>query len=166
MAYPAILGRRFERPVINLGFSGNAKMEPEMAALLAELDPALFVLDSVPNMNAKEISERAAPFVKALRDRHPATPILVVEGRTYQTSFLNEEVSRDYAERKAAWRRAFDGLVAAGVGGLHFCAGEDQLGDDGEATVDGSHPTDLGFIRQSDAFQKCMEPILRAAPRR
>lgn len=33
------------------------------------------------------------------------------------------------------------------------------LGDDNEGTVDSSHPTDLGILRQADAF----EPILRAA---
>jgi len=33
------------------------------------------------------------------------------------------------------------------------------LGHDEEATVDGTHPTDLGFMRMADA----MEPILRQA---
>ena len=41
MVHTAILGRQLNAPVINLGFSGNGKMEPEMANLLAELDPAL-----------------------------------------------------------------------------------------------------------------------------
>ncbi|UCF38722.1 MAG: SGNH/GDSL hydrolase family protein, partial [Acidobacteriota bacterium] len=43
--HPAILGRRLDRPVINLGFSGNGRMEPEVGALLAELDPAVYVID-------------------------------------------------------------------------------------------------------------------------
>jgi hypothetical protein len=33
------------------------------------------------------------------------------------------------------------------------------LGSDFEGTTDGSHPNDLGFLRQADV----MEPILRAA---
>ena len=76
MVHTAILGRILERPVLNLGFSGNGKMEPEMANLLAELDPAVYVLDCVPNMVAAEITERVEPFVRALRSRHPETPIL------------------------------------------------------------------------------------------
>lgn len=48
MVHTAILGRRFDYPVINLGFSGNGKMEPEMANLVAELEPAVFVLDACP----------------------------------------------------------------------------------------------------------------------
>jgi len=36
---------------------------------------------------------------------------------------------------------------------------ENLLGHDQEATVDGTHPTDLGFMRMADA----MEPVLRKA---
>src|SRR5262249_19903218 len=72
MVHTAILGRRLDRPVINLGFSGNGKMEPEMAALLAELDPAAYVLDCLPNMVAEEVEARVEPFVRARRKAHPA----------------------------------------------------------------------------------------------
>lgn len=63
---------------------------------------------------------------------------------------------RNEASRKAL-RAAYERLVADGVEGLYYLEGETLLGDDGEATVDGSHPTDLGFVRQADAF----EPVLR-----
>ena len=36
MVHTAIVGRRFDRPVINLGFSGNGRMEPELAELIAD----------------------------------------------------------------------------------------------------------------------------------
>jgi len=42
---------------------------------------------------------------------------------------------------------------------LHYLQGEHLLGDDTEGTTDGSHPNDLGFLRQADAF----EPVLRQA---
>ena len=35
----------------------------------------------------------------------------------------------------------------------------DLLGNDDEATVDGTHPTDLGFLRMADV----MAPVLRRA---
>ena len=38
MAYTAILQRRLDREIINLGFSGSGKMEPEMADLISEID--------------------------------------------------------------------------------------------------------------------------------
>jgi hypothetical protein len=66
MVHTAILGRKLERPVINLGFSGNGTMDLEVAKLLGELDPAVYVLDCLPNMTAQQIEERADPFIRTL----------------------------------------------------------------------------------------------------
>jgi hypothetical protein len=52
MVHTAILGRKLDWSVINLGFSGNGKMEPEVASLLAEIDAAVYVIDCLPNCTA------------------------------------------------------------------------------------------------------------------
>jgi hypothetical protein len=155
MVHSAILGRRFDWPTINLGFSGNGKMEPEMAGLLAELDPSIYVLDCLPNLVADEIKERVEPFVRKLRAAHPDTPIVLVEDRTLQDEYYHH---KDRAELKAAYAR----LVQAGVKDLHYIEGDQLLGDDGEGTVDASHPNDLGFMRQADIFAKMLGPLLKA----
>jgi len=157
MTHPAILGRRLGVPVLNLGFSGNGQMEPEVGALLAELDPRVYVVDCLPNMTAPLIDERAAPLVRTLWRAHPHIPIVLVEDRTYANApFKPDQRERNDTSREAL-RRAFIGLVKEGLTNLHLITGEELLGDDGEATVDSSHPTDLGFMRQADV----LEPILR-----
>jgi GDSL-like lipase/acylhydrolase family protein/SGNH-like hydrolase/esterase family protein len=161
MVHSAILGRRFNWPTINLGFSGQGKMEPEMADLLSELDPSVYVLDCMPNMVADEIKARVEPFVRKLRAVHPDTPIVLVEDRTMQDAFLVSGRMeyyhlRDRAELKAAYER----LKKSGVKELYYIPGEHLLGDDGEASVDGSHPTDLGFMRQANIFAKVLGPLL------
>ena len=160
MVHTAILGRRLDRPVINLGFSGNGRMEPELADLLAELHPAVYVLDCLPNMAAKEITERIVPFVQTLRKARPHTPIVLVEDRTYTNAAVLPALKQRNATSRAALRKEYDKLQAAGVKGLHYLRGDDLLGDDGEAAVDGSHPTDLGFVRQADALEKVLRPLL------
>ena len=50
-----------------------------------------------------------------------------------------------------------------GVKGLHYLKGDGLLGADGEDTVDGSHPTDLGFLRQADAMLPALTPLLPKA---
>ena len=160
MVHTAILGRRLGQPVINLGFSGNGRMEPEVAKLFAELDPACYVLDCLPNMSAAEVTERVEPFVKTLRASHPDTPILLVEDRSYTDSFLVESKRQRNLESRAALRAARDRLTAAGVPHLSYLEGEQLLGDDNEGTVDSSHPTDLGFFRQADAFEGPLRKIL------
>jgi hypothetical protein len=165
MLHTAILGRRLDYPVINLGLSGNGKMEPEMASLVAELDPAVFVLDCVPNMVAAEIADRVQPFVRALRARHPETPILMVEDRTYASSVLVTTLRYQNQSRRAAYRSAYEALKAAGIRNLSYLAGEALLGSDGEGTIDSSHPTDLGYMRQADAFEAALRPLLSAGGR-
>ena len=163
MVHSAILGRRFQFPHINLGFSGNGKMEPELADLLAELDPSVYVLDCLPNMVAADVTERVEPFVKKLRAAHPRTPIVLVEDRTYADSFLVTSKRQRNETSRAALRAAYERLEKSGVKKLYYVKGADLLGDDGEATVDSSHPNDLGFMRQADALAKVLGPLLKKA---
>ncbi len=78
MCTTAILGRRLNREFINLGFSGNGRMEPEVAELLAELDPLVYFIDCLPNMAADKVAARVEPFVNILRKAHPDTPLLLL----------------------------------------------------------------------------------------
>ena len=159
MPHPAILGRRLDMPVINLGFSGNGKMEIEVAALISEIDAAAFVIDCLPNITAPEVAERTEPLVRKLRDVRPDTPIVLVEDRTYGNAWIRRSSRERHRDSRAALLRAHDNLIESGIRNLHYLRGAELLGDDDEATTDGSHPNDLGFMRQADAF----EPVLRQA---
>jgi len=162
MVHSAILQRRFNWPVINLGFSGNGKMEPEMADLLAELDPSVYVIDCLPNMVAEEITARTEPLVKKLRAAHPTVPIVLVEDRTLQAAFLTQgQMEWYHLKDRAALKTAFDRLQKAGDKNLYYIEGEHLYGDDGEGSTDGSHANDLGFMRQSEIFAKTLEPLLK-----
>lgn len=160
MVHTAILGRRFERPVINLGFSGNGRMELPLAELLAELDAAVYVIDCLPNLDAAQVAERTEPLVQAIRARRPDTPILLVEDRTYSNSFLDQGKRTRNETSREALRAAYERLLSAGVTGLSYLEGDDLLGADNEGTVDSSHPTDLGFFRQADAMQPAIAQLL------
>jgi len=159
MAYPAILGRRFDWPTINLGFSGNAQCEPEVARLLSELDPAAYVLDPLPNMNVEMIAERFEQFVRTLREAHPVTPIVLVENIEYTDGDLVLARKTRFNDANTKLQEIYKRLVKAGERKLFYVPTAKLLGSDGEATVDGTHPTDLGFMRMADAI----EPILRRA---
>jgi lysophospholipase L1-like esterase len=160
MAFPAIVGRRLDRPVINLGFSGNGKMEAEVGQLLAELDAAAYVIDCLPNMAADEVAQRAEPLVRQLRAAHPDAPIVLVEDRTYgDAAFVPQQQQRN-ATSRAALKDVYARLVADGVKGLAYIEGNQLLGDDDEATVDGSHPSDLGMMRQADVLIPVLRPLV------
>lgn len=160
MVHSAILGRRFNWPTLNLGFSGQGKMEPELAELLAELDPAVYVLDCLPNMGASQVSERVEPFIRILRAARPTTPIVLVEDRTMQDAFLVTGRQAYHDANRAALKSAFERLKDSGVEQLYYIEGENLFGADGEGSADGSHPNDLGFMRQAAIFEETLAPLL------
>lgn len=160
MVHTAILGRWFDCPVINLGFSGNGRMEAEVGKLMTEIDASIYVIDCLPNINAAQVTERTFGLVKELQKARPGVPIVLVEDRNYTDSvFVASKARRNESSQKAL-KAEFEKLKLAGVDNLHYVRGHDLLGDDGEGTVDSSHPTDLGFMRQAEAFYKVLQPLL------
>jgi hypothetical protein len=160
MAFPAILSRRLDRPFLNLGFSGNGRMEAEVGALLAELDPCVFAVDCLPNMNADMVAERAIPLVRQLREAHPDTPILLVEDRSFTNApFFPTRVERHRTNREAL-KGAHRSLLDSGYEDLYYLDGEDLLGSDAEGSTDGSHPNDLGMMRYADAYEPALRRVL------
>jgi hypothetical protein len=160
MAYPAQLGRRLGRPVLNLGFSGNGRGEPEVAALLAELDPAIFVLDPLPNMSGPKITPLVEEFIAILRQSHPETPIVLVESIVYANAYLvparEERHSDSSRQMRELWER-----LSQNDPHLHLVRADRLLGEDGEDTVDGTHPTDLGFYRIAEGLYPILAELLK-----
>jgi hypothetical protein len=161
MAWTSILGRRLDWPVINLGFSGSACMEPDVGRIIAELDAALFVIDPLPNMSRETVELNAEPFLRPVLAAHPSTPILLVEDRAHAQEWLYPAMRRDREGNRAAFRALYDRLRAGGAASLAYTAGDPLLGGDSEATVDGSHPSDLGFVRYADCLQPTFAILLK-----
>lgn len=157
MTYVAQLGRRLDMPVVNLGFSGLCHMESALADVLAEIDASVFVIDCLPNMQVNEIRERTRPLVKTIRKQHPTTPIVVVENPMYSQALWNPATERAVNTKNRLLAAEFAKLEKEGVKHLHYVEGESLYGPDGNSTVDGVHPTDLGFTIFADA----LEPVLR-----
>ena len=161
MAWPAIMGRMLERATINLGFSGNGRMETEVGRFLCELDPAVFVVDCLPNMSAKLVKERTVPLVRQLREARPDTPILLVEDRTFTNAWANPRQLAAHQQRRTELNKGFAQLQENGVSNLHLLTADGLLGSDNEGATDGSHPNDLGMMRQAQKVADAVQPLLR-----
>ena len=157
MAATNILGRWLDREVVNFGFSGNAKLDPEMAELMARVEnPAVFVMDNVPNDSPELIREKGMDFVKILRAAHPDVPIVFVGMAHYSHDSVSGKSYQDVEDRNAAQKELYKQLAAAGDKKVYFVSGEKLIGTDGEATVDYTHQTDLGALR----YSKVLYPLL------
>lgn len=159
MVHTAILGRRLDHPVMNLGFSGNGRMDAAVGDLINELDPAAIVIDCLPNMGPADVTAKCEPLVKQLRAKHTTIPIILVEDRRYTNSWITPGKAKFHDDNHAALKAAYEKLKAAKVPNLHYIGGDELYGTDAEGANDASHATDLGFMRQANIF----EPVIRAA---
>ncbi len=142
--------------MINLGFSGSGKMEQSVADFLAELDPAVFVIDCLANMGdlpEDVIAGRVTALVHTIRRSRPDTPILFV-------GQANIHPERHPTPASRIQEQAVQRLLAEGVPGLDLLGGEHLLGADEEGTVDGVHPNDLGMMRQAEVLYPVLRHIL------
>lgn len=150
------LGRRLDAPIINFGFSGNARGELVMAEIIAGLDLSVLVLDYDHNApNVEHLSATHQPFFHCIRARRPDLPIVMVSKPDVDMSLPDSE------RRRAVVKRTYDAARAAGDHRVFFVDGYTLFGRDSRdaCTVDGCHPNDLGFLRMADGI----EPALRQA---
>lgn len=159
MVHTAILGRRLDMPVVNLGFSGNGKMDATVGEFLCKIDAAAYVIDCLPNMQPADVRAKCGPLVKQLRAAKPQAPIVLVEDRRFTNSWITPLKAKFHDENHRALRESYEALKKEGIENLHYIEGDKLLGDDADGATDASHPNDLGFMRQADA----MEPVLRKA---
>lgn len=151
MAHTNIISRRLDREVINLGFSGNALLDMEIAHLMASVeDPGLFVLDYAPNAYAHLIDESGEAFFRVIRDAHPDVPVIFIEDVIFPHTIYDKAIREEVTKKNEAQKRLFDKLKKSGERKIYYIRAEGMIGDDGEATVDGIHFTDLGAMRYVD----------------
>ena len=162
MAHTNIIGRRLDREVINLGFSGNALLDMEIAELMASVDdPGLYVLDYVPNASAEAIDEVGEPFFRIIRNAHPAVPVIFIEDVIFPHTIFDNKILEEVTKKNEAQKRLYKKLKKSGEKRIYYISAEGMIGDDGEATVDAIHFTDLGAMRYVDHVLPVIKRALR-----
>ena len=160
MAYVARLGRTLGFGFINLGASGQCKLDTFFARIAAETRADAFVFDVFSNPSPQQIEERLEGFVRRIRESHPTTPLIFLQTEVRESgNFDLKKRAFEDAKREAA-RKGMEKLLERDEN-IYFIDPGMDLGDDHEATVDGVHPTDLGFERMLDALTPRIARILR-----
>lgn len=154
MSFPALTCRLLGLDLVNYGISGNAEWRPEEAEILAEIDAAAYVMGPLLG-NAGTMEERYPRMVEILRQRHPATPILLVTRLHTLGTTMPHEVN-------ALVRKLYEQRRASGDRNIHFLD-VFPLYSDGMIpyTIDGVHVTDLGAKTIADALVPELKRILK-----
>ena len=155
MAHTNIISRKLDRNVINLGFSGNGRMEKSIAKLISESNPAFYVIECMPNMYPPDlITSNTIPLVDIIREKHPDTPIVLVDLFTSPLTALDNNMTKLTREMNNSLKNEYDKMINNGYNNIIYLETQSALGKDFEGTVDAVHFTDLGFMRYSDFLIK------------
>ena len=160
LAFPSIVGRDLDVPIVNLGFSGSGVMEFEMSEHLARIDASCYVLDCLWNMGLAEdpkhpgrsVEGNYEKFIRNLRVKRPGVPIVMAE---HCNVYGNAKDSKD-----RFIRGLYEKLIAEGWSDLVYLPNDEMYTGDYEGTVDGCHPNDLGMMSMSKAFGKAVRKAL------
>ena len=150
--YQSIISRRFDCDYINLGFSGNAKGEPEMAEYIKKLDMSLFVYDYDHNAPTVEhLRDTHEKMFKVIREENPELPIIMM---SRPKAVLTDEDKL----RQRIIRKTYNNALKSGDKNVYFINGKALTKLCGnEGTVDGCHPTDFGFASMAKTLGDLIE---------
>ena len=152
LGFVNIVGRDLDVPVVGLGFSGSGVMEFEMSEHLARIDASCYVLDCLWNMGMTEaerpgrsVEANYERFIRNLRAKRPGVPIVMAE----QSDVYG---SGRFAGKNRFVRELHGKLVTEGWKNLVYLPADGMYADDGEGTVDGTHPNDWGMMHMARVF--------------
>lgn len=161
-AYTALLSRWLDADYINLGFSAAAKGEPEMARYIASLERmSVFVMDYDHNAPTVEhLADTHEPFFQSIRQARPELPVLMLTRPDFDWEPESNSKRRDIV------RRTYENAVAAGDKHVYMIDGETFFGSANResCTIDGCHPSDVGFMRMAEIIYPVLKEIMAEAP--
>lgn len=152
-SYQGFLSRWLDADHVNLGFSGSACGEMEMASYIATLDMSAFVLDY--DFNTPSLEHLVAthePFFKRIREAQPDLPIIIMT-RPFKQKCPDARVD--------VIRKTYENAKQAGDENVYFIHGAELYRIcGGEGTVDGTHPTDFGFYSMAKTVYEVLKDLV------
>ncbi len=158
--YLAILGRRLDANILNLGFSGATLAEEAIVHYIAGLKMSAFVMDYDHNAGTQEfLRDTHEKMYRIIRKAQPMLPMVMVSAPNFDGNPALMDARREVVRQ--TWRKA----KAEGDELVWFVDGETLFGhtDRDLCTVDGLHPTTLGFLRMADGIEPTLKSALVAA---
>jgi lysophospholipase L1-like esterase len=159
------LARKMDRPLVNLGFSGNGRLEKEVIDLIVTRPAATYILDCLPNctgMDSMEVRRRLLYAVSTLRAAHPTTPIIITEHDGFTDEALHPGSRAPYQIVNRVARRLYDSLQSVKFPALLLLS-KDAIHQSIETMVDGVHPNDAGMTQYANAYEQLLREVLHEA---
>ncbi|MBQ3151741.1 MAG: SGNH/GDSL hydrolase family protein [Clostridia bacterium] len=154
-SYQSAVSRRFSANYLNLGFSGNARAEDEIAEYIKNLDMSVFVYDYDHNAPTVEHLEKTHErMFRIIREANPDLPVIFMSRPKYY-------LTKDEQKRLEIIRTTYNKAIESNDRNVYLIDGRmltELCGNEG--TVDSCHPNDLGFASMAKAVCDVLESII------
>ena len=154
-AYTATVCRHLDTDYINLGFSGSAKGEDEIANYIKDLDMSVFVYDYDHNApEPEDLLRTHKRMFDIIRKQQPDLPIIMMSKPNYR-------LGPKGVKRLEIIRATYEAALAQGDKNVYFIPGPELMAiAKNEGTVENCHPNDLGMFSMAKAVEKVLKNIL------
>ncbi len=155
LAYPAMVERKLDTDVLNLGFSGSCHAEQILVDYMTTLDFSAFVSEYDYNEEtAEELEKRHYNMYSTFRKAHPDIPIILMS----RPSFDIEKP--EYVKMRDVVKDSYEKAVKSGDNNVYFLDGEFLYDGSDDCSSDNIHPNDLGFSRISEKIVNILKEVL------
>lgn len=157
-AYTSLVCRWLDADYFNFGFSGSARGEKVFAEFLADIEHmSALVYDYDHNAQSpEELLATHEPFFRIIRQKHPKLPVLMMSRPDVGKNPEDEKRRRDIIRATYEHARADGDEKVWFLDGAEFFTARERS----ECTVDGTHPTALGFMRMAEKVYPVLQEML------
>ena len=159
--YQNMLSRKIDFNYLNLGFSGSCKGEDAIVDYMSGLEMSAFVLDYDHNTpNVEHLQNTHQKVYDKIRASHPDIPIIMLSRPDFDA---DGEGGYEYSiARRRVVIDTYHHAIDCGDKNVYFIDGEEIFRGPYEdtCTVDGTHPTDLGFMYIAQSLEAVFRRII------
>lgn len=156
--YENIIARHIDLDYINLGFSGNGKAEEVIVDYMTGLDMLAFVCDYDHNApNVEYLRNTHLRMYRQFREKRPDVPYIMISRPDFNLHYESSIERRDVVIDTYRYARE------AGDKRVYYIDGQGMFRgpDEDLCTVEGTHPTDVGFMKMAETIERVLVRALR-----
>ena len=161
MSYPMQFMRGTGMEVLAFGMSGNCKLQPYFADVIADVEADAYVFDTFSNPDYKTISERLIPFIDRMIEAHPGKPLIFQQTIRRESRGFNMVSDATEQARQDMASSIFDTILKdPRYKDVYFITPDACEPGVHEYSVDGTHPDDHGYRLWYKSIEKPVLQIL------
>jgi hypothetical protein len=162
--YTNIISRElYDRPIVNLGFSGSGRMEKPVITAVNNIDADIYILDCLPNMNGDYLStikELYIAAVDSIKKYHPTAKIILTEHPGYASMDNYTSHYNTVTNENIQLQQAKAEIDTKGYSGIYYISIAELGLNRQEDFSDYIHPNDKGMYKYAAKYLEIIQDIL------